>query len=115
MTEHSNHRRERRRAPSETTVTRAVWNGVVVAEAPRTMVVEGNHYFPPDAVRREYLVESPSRSLCLWKGMARYYTLQVDGDVNPDAAWYYPRPTFLARRIKNHVAFWHGVRIEHEP
>ncbi|MGH9038872.1 MAG: DUF427 domain-containing protein [Acidimicrobiia bacterium] len=97
-------------------MTRAVWNGVVVAEAPRTVVVEGNHYFPPEAVRQEYLVESRSRSLCPWKGMARYYTLQVDGNVNPDAAWYYRRPTFLARRIKNHVAFWRGVRIErHEP
>jgi uncharacterized protein (DUF427 family) len=89
-----------------------VWNGVIVAEAPRTVVVEGNHYFPPDSVRREYLVESPLRSLCPWKGIARYYTLQVDGVVDPDAAWYYPRPTFLARRIKNHVAFWHGVRVE---
>ncbi|MGH8998716.1 MAG: DUF427 domain-containing protein [Acidimicrobiia bacterium] len=91
---------------------RAVWNGAVIAEAPRTVVVEGNHYFPPEAVRREYLIESRTRSLCPWKGMARYSTLVVDGTVNPDAAWYYPRPTFLARRIKQHVAFWHGVRIE---
>ena len=88
---------------------------MVVAESARTVGVEGNHYFPPDSVRREYIVESPHRSLCPWKGIARYYTLQVDGDVNPDAAWYYPRPTFLVRRIKNHVAFWNGVEIQRHP
>ncbi|MBF6414926.1 DUF427 domain-containing protein [Nocardia cyriacigeorgica] len=91
---------------------RAVWNGTVVAEAPRTVRVEGNHYFPPSSLNREYFIDSPTTSLCIWKGLARYYTLSVDGAVNPDAAWYYPKPSPLARRIKNHVAFWHGVRIE---
>lgn len=114
MTDQGQRQPEGARTASETTMTRAVWNGVVVAEAPRTVVVEGNHYFPPESVRREYLVDSPTRSLCFWKGMARYYTLEVDGIVLPDAAWYYPKPTFLARRIKNHVAFWGGVRIERQ-
>lgn len=94
---------------------RAVWNGVVLAEAPRTVRVEGNHYFPPDSLRREYFVDSPSKSVCPWKGLARYYTVMVDGDANPDAAWYYANPSPLARRIKDHVAFWNGVRIEGEP
>ncbi|MBB6421485.1 DUF427 domain-containing protein [Streptomyces sp. AK010] len=93
---------------------RAVWNGAVIAEAPRTRVVEGNHYFPQDAVRQEFLRGSSTRSLCPWKGVARYYTLTVDGMENPDAAWYYPGPWPLARlvRIKDHVAFWNGVRVE---
>lgn len=94
---------------------RAVWNGVVIAETARTVRVEGNHYFSPESVHRDYLVESPTKSLCPWKGLARYYTVMVNGEVNPDAAWYYPHPTPLARRIRNHVAFWHGVRIEGEP
>jgi uncharacterized protein (DUF427 family) len=91
---------------------RAVWNGAVIAEAPRTRVVEGNHYFPPESVHREYLSDSSTRTLCPWKGLASYYTVTVDGVANPDAAWYYPHPSPLARRIKNHVAFWHGVTVE---
>jgi uncharacterized protein (DUF427 family) len=94
---------------------RAVWQGAVLAEAPRTVRVEGNHYFPPESVHREYLTDSPSKSLCPWKGLARYYNVAVDGEVNPNAAWYYPRPSPLARRIKNHVAFWNGVTVEGEP
>ncbi|UGY94607.1 DUF427 domain-containing protein [Streptomyces gobiensis] len=91
---------------------RAIWNGVVVAETPRTRVVEGNHYFPPESLNREYFTDSPTTSLCIWKGKARYYTLRVAGDVSPDAAWYYPHPSPLARRIKDHVAFGGGVTIE---
>ncbi|MCX4581528.1 DUF427 domain-containing protein [Streptomyces sp. NBC_01481] len=94
---------------------RAVWNGTAIAEAPRTVVVDGNHYFPPEALNRQYFTESRSRSLCFWKGLARYYTITVDGRSNPNAAWYYPHPSPLARRIKNHVAFWQGVRVEGEP
>ncbi|MBX9399218.1 DUF427 domain-containing protein [Streptomyces sp. TRM72054] len=94
---------------------RAVWNGAVIAEAPRTVVVEGNHYFPPEALRREYFTKTRSRSLCFWKGLARYYTVTVDGRTNRNAAWYYPHPSPLARRIKNHVAFWQGVTIEGAP
>jgi len=89
-----------------------VWNGVTIAQSPVTVRVEGNLYFPSESVRYEYLVDSPHRSLCPWKGIARYYSLDVDGQLNPDAAWCYPRPTILARRIKGHVAFWNGVRIE---
>ncbi|UGY94759.1 DUF427 domain-containing protein [Streptomyces gobiensis] len=91
---------------------RAIWNGVVLAEAPRTRLVEGNHYFPPESLNREYFADSPTRTLCFWKGMARYYILTGGGEVNPDAAWYYPHPSPLARRIKDHVAFGRGVSIE---
>jgi len=94
---------------------RATWNGTVLAETPRTVRVEGNHYFPPESVRHEHLIESPTRSLCPWKGLASYYTVAVNDETNPDAAWYYPHPSPLARRIKNHVAFWNGVHIEGEP
>ncbi|MFD7282576.1 DUF427 domain-containing protein [Streptomyces sp. NPDC059862] len=94
---------------------RAVWNGAVIAEAPRTVIVEGNHYFPSEALHRQYFRESRSRSLCPWKGLARYYDVTVGGRTNPKAAWYYPHPSPLARRIKNHVAFWQGVTVEGEP
>lgn len=93
---------------------RAVWNGVVLAESDRTVRLEGNHYFPPESLNRQYLADSPTRSLCPWKGVARYYTIVVSERVNPDAAWYYPHPLPLARRIKGHVAFWGGVRVELE-
>lgn len=94
---------------------RAVWNGTVLAEAASTRRVEGNHYFPPESLRREYFVESRTRSLCFWKGIAHYYSLEIDGRVYPDAAWYYPKPSPLARKIKDHVAFWPGVKIEDVP
>lgn len=94
---------------------RAVWNGTVIAEAPRTVVVEGTRYFPPEALHREYVSESQSRSLCFWKGLARYYDVTVDGRTNPNAAWYYPHPSPLARRIKDHVAFSQGITVEGEP
>lgn len=91
---------------------RASWNGAVLAESVHTVVVEGNHYFPPDSLRREYLQDSPTRSRCIWKGKASYQHVQVEGRTNPDAAWYYPKPSPLARKIKDHVAFWHGVSID---
>ncbi|NNH70589.1 DUF427 domain-containing protein [Nocardia uniformis] len=94
---------------------RAIWNGTVIAETPRTVRVEGNHYFPPESLRREYFTASPTRTLCPWKGLASYYNLTVDDQVSPDAAWYYPKPSPLARKIKNHVAFWGDVRVEGEP
>ena len=93
----------------------AVWQGVVLARSADTVVVEGNRYFPADSVRTEYVESSRTRSVCPWKGLASYYSVTVDGVVNPDAAWYYPRPTFLARRIKGRVAFWNGVRVELVP
>lgn len=93
----------------------AVFNGTVIAESDATRVVEGNHYFPPDSVHTEYLVESRSHSLCVWKGLASYYTVSVGSVVNADAAWYYPKPSRLARGIKNYVAFWKGVEIRTVP
>jgi uncharacterized protein (DUF427 family) len=92
-----------------------MWNGVVLAEAPRTVRVEGNEYFPPESVRREYFTDSPTKTVCPWKGLARYYTVEVDGATNINAAWHYPKPSPLARRIKGHVAFWNGVEIDGEP
>jgi len=89
----------------------ATWNGTVVAESDDTVVVEGNHYFPAEALKREYVVESNHRSSCPWKGQARYYSLLVDGDMNPDAVWYYPEPYEAAEQIRGRVAFWKGVRV----
>lgn len=83
----------------------------MLADADHTVIVEGNHYFPPDSLNRDYFTDSSTKTLCFWKGLASYRSVTVDGMTNPDAAWYYPRPSPLARKIKNHVAFWHGVEI----
>jgi uncharacterized protein (DUF427 family) len=91
---------------------RATWKGGVLAESDQTVVVEGNHYFPPESVNRDLLRPSEHRTTCPWKGVARYYDVVVDGDVNRDAAWYYPEPKAAAAEIKHRVAFWRGVRIE---
>lgn len=93
---------------------KATWDGVVLAESDRTVVVEGNHYFPPESVRWEHLVESSSTSWCWWKGRARYLTVAVDDHATVDAAWYYPKPWPLARRIAGHVAFSAGVQTTDE-
>lgn len=90
---------------------KAVWNGVVIAESDRTLTVEGNHYFPPDSVRREYLESSGTHTTCPWKGMASYFNIVVAGRTNPDAAWYYPEPKPAAHDIRDYVAFWKGVDI----
>lgn len=94
---------------------RASWNGLVLAESDQTVVVEGNHYFPPDSLRREHLAPSGTHSLCPWKGRASYYDVTAAGAVNPAAAWYYPKPWPLARKIRDHVAFWNGVTVEELP
>ena len=91
---------------------KAIWNGQVVAESDATVVVEGNHYFPASSLNREYVLESNHRSTCPWKGQARYYSLLVDGDLNPDAVWYYPEPREGAEMVRDRVAFWKGVRVE---
>ena len=91
---------------------KAIWNGVVVAESDRCEVVEGNQYFPPDSIKREYFQDSNTTTVCGWKGMANYYTLTVDGDTNADAAWYYADPKPAAKKIKGHIAFWRGVQVE---
>ncbi|MBR7826758.1 DUF427 domain-containing protein [Actinospica sp. MGRD01-02] len=89
----------------------AVWNGRVLAESDRTVVVEGNHYFPAETVNRELFADSDTHTVCPWKGTASYYTVSVDGQSNQDAAWYYPEPKPEAEQIRNHVAFWHGVEV----
>ena len=94
------------------TMARAIWNGAVIAESDETVIVEGNHYFPPTAVKREYLRESATHTVCPWKGTASYYDVVVEGNVNKDAAWYYPEPKEAARQIAGYVAFWRGVRVE---
>lgn len=91
---------------------KAIWNGIVIAESDKTEVVEGNHYFPPEAIRREYFYPSQTHTVCHWKGMASYYTLDVNGQTNLDAAWYYPQPKPAAANITGYVAFWKGVKIE---
>lgn len=91
---------------------RAKWKDAVVAESDQTVVVEGNHYFPPDSVSREYLEPSEKRSHCPWKGDASYYDVVVDGERNTAAAWYYPDPKQGAIEIQDHVAFWNGVTVE---
>jgi uncharacterized protein (DUF427 family) len=91
---------------------RAVWNDAVLAESDRCEVVEGNQYFPPESVRREYLRASRTHTTCPWKGEASYYDVVVDGKVNSDAAWYYPAPKEAAKQIRDHVAFWKGVRVD---
>ncbi len=90
---------------------KAIWNDVVVAESDHTVVVEGNHYFPPESLRREYFEPSATTSVCGWKGTANYYSLNVAGQRNPDAAWYYPEPKPAAAEIAGRVAFWRGVRV----
>src|SRR5690348_17019657 len=96
-------------------MVRAVWNGAVLAESDRTVNLEGNHYFPPESLHREYFTGSATTSVCPWKGQARYHHVRVDGAVNHDAAWCYPDPRPAAGKIAGHVAFWHGVRVEHVP
>lgn len=93
-------------------MAKAIWNGVVLAESDRCEIVEGNYYFPPDAVNREYLKESNTHTNCFWKGEASYYNIEVDGQVNKDGAWYYPKPKEKAKNIQNYVAFWRGVQVE---
>jgi uncharacterized protein (DUF427 family) len=89
----------------------AVWNGVVIAKSDDTVIVENNHYFPRSSVRADLLRESDTHTVCPWKGTASYYTLEVDGAANPDAAWYYPTPKDAAAQIVGHIAFWHGVTV----
>ena len=91
---------------------KATWNGVVLAESDKCEVVEGNQYFPPDSVKREYFKETSTHSVCPWKGTASYYSLEVNGQENKDAAWYYPEPKDAAKQIKDYVAFWKGVQVE---
>ena len=90
---------------------KATWHDTVIAESDDTVVVEGNHYFPEAALDRRYIVASNHRSTCGWKGQAHYYSLLVDGDLNPDAVWFYPEPFEAAATVKGRVAFWKGVEV----
>ena len=96
---------------SEQGMAKAVWNGQTVAESEIFETVEGNIYFPEETVKREFLRPSSTTSSCPWKGQARYFTLLVDGQENPDAAWYYPDPKPAARQVRHHIAFWRGVEV----
>jgi uncharacterized protein (DUF427 family) len=90
---------------------KAIWNQQVIAESDDTVVVEGNHYFPPESVKRKFLQDSSTTTFCPWKGTANYYTLMVDGQSNPDAAWYYAETKPEADRVRGRVAFWKGVQV----
>ena len=91
---------------------KAIWNGAVLAESKKCEVVEGNQYFPPDAIMRQYFKPSATHTTCPWKGEASYYDIDVNGQVNKDAAWYYPAPKDAAKNIAGYVAFWKGVKVE---
>jgi len=91
---------------------KAIWNNQVVAESDDTIVIEGNHYFPPNSISKKFFKDSATHSVCPWKGQASYYTLDVDGKENTDAAWYYPSTSELAKNIEGYVAFWKGVSVE---
>jgi len=91
---------------------KAIWNNAVLAESDKTIVIEGNHYFPRDAINKEYFHESSTHSICPWKGTASYYDVVVEGSTNKDAAWYYPEIKPAAHEIRDYIAFWHGVKVE---
>jgi uncharacterized protein (DUF427 family) len=93
-------------------MAKAIWHGKVIAESPTFEIVEGNVYFPPETIDKQFFKDSPTTSKCHWKGTAHYYTVAVEGDENKDAAWYYPEPMDAAKQIKDYVAFWKGVEIE---
>jgi uncharacterized protein (DUF427 family) len=93
-------------------MAKASWNGTVLAESDRTVIVEGNHYFPRDSVHEAFFRPSDTHTVCPWKGTASYHNVEVNGESNADAAWYYPDPKPAAAQIKNHVAFWKGVLVE---
>jgi uncharacterized protein (DUF427 family) len=93
----------------------AIFKGVVIAESDDTVVVEGNHYFPADSLRTEFVAASSTQTTCAWKGVASYYDVTVDGAVAKDAVWYYPEPSAAAREIQDRVAFWRGVEVQAAP
>ena len=90
---------------------KAIWNNQVLAESANTIIVEGNHYFPPDSINKQFFEESSHSSACFWKGEAAYFSISVGGETNDNAAWYYPSPKSKASHIKNYVAFWKGIEV----
>jgi uncharacterized protein (DUF427 family) len=93
-------------------MAKAIWNGTVIAESDKTIIIEGNHYFPRAAVKPEYLKSSTTHTTCPWKGLASYHNIEVNGQSNRDAAWYYPDPKPAAKEITDYIAFWRGVMVE---
>jgi uncharacterized protein (DUF427 family) len=91
---------------------KAIWNNTLIAESEKTVKLEGNHYFPIDSIKKDYFKPSSTQSTCPWKGVASYYSVEVDGKSNEDAAWFYAEPKSQASEIKDHIAFWKGVKIE---
>jgi uncharacterized protein (DUF427 family) len=91
---------------------KAIWNNTTLAESDKTIVIEGNHYFPPESINKEYFQDSSTHTICPWKGTASYFDVVVDGETNKDAAWYYPDAKPAAQEIKDYLAFWHGVKVE---
>ncbi|MCI5055374.1 MAG: DUF427 domain-containing protein [Flavobacteriales bacterium] len=90
---------------------KAIWNNEIIAESDDTIIIEGNHYFPPNAIKDEFFKSSETHTVCPWKGTASYYNIEVNGEVNQDAAWFYPEVSELAKNIKGYVAFWKGVEV----
>ena len=91
---------------------KAIWNDQIIAESNETIVIENNHYFPPESIKEQFFNPSSTHTNCPWKGKASYYSLNVNGEENTDAAWYYPETSELAKQIKGYIAFWKGVTIE---
>jgi uncharacterized protein (DUF427 family) len=91
---------------------KAIWNNQIIAESDQTLVIEENHYFPADSIKPEYFKTSSTHTTCPWKGVASYYSIEVNGVTNKDAAWYYPNTKPAAREIQGYVAFWKGVQVE---
>ena len=90
---------------------KAIWNDKIIAESDQTINIEGNQYFPPDSINKEFFRKNSTQTLCHWKGTASYYDILIEGQINPNAAWFYPEPSALADKIKNYVAFWKGVEV----
>ncbi len=91
---------------------KAIWNGKIIAESDETIIVEGNHYFPPNSINQKFFQSNNHHTTCPWKGIANYHNIVVNGEVNSNAAWYYPNPNSAASNIKDYLAFWKGVRVE---
>ena len=93
-------------------MAKAIWEGATLAESSQTVEIEGNQYFPPDSIKQEFFQPSTHHTTCGWKGEASYYDVVVNGQRNPNAAWYYPEPKSAAKQIKGYIAFWRGVRVQ---
>ena len=100
-----------RRPDKKYKIMKAIWNNITLAESDKTIVIEGNHYFPADAINKDYFQSSETHTTCPWKGTASYYDVVAGGKTNKDAAWFYPAPKDAAKEIKNYVAFWKSIEV----